>query len=157
MVQDVLLTVREWGLSTSLRAQRSNPFFLSSARWIASSQGLLAMTMRDAAKRRRTAIKKMNQVSGKFIERATGKKDPKYKAPVFKCQGDYEECIEDFFEPHARLALFAVCVGISSLLYGTRNDTVRLCPAFLDRRRGWDRQREVPRTGRSKTLRVSKR
>ena len=34
-------------LSTSLRAQRSNPFFLFRARWIASSQGLLAMTLRE--------------------------------------------------------------------------------------------------------------
>src|SRR6186713_1860253 len=33
-------------LSTSLRAQRSNPFFLFRARWIASSQALLAMTLR---------------------------------------------------------------------------------------------------------------
>jgi hypothetical protein len=35
---------------TSLRAQRSNPFFLCAARWIASSQGLLAMTRRGCMK-----------------------------------------------------------------------------------------------------------
>lgn len=65
----------------------------------------------DAAKRRGTVIKKMNQASGKFIERATGKKDPKYKTPVFRCHGDYEECIKTSSNPKCCLALFAVCVG----------------------------------------------
>ena len=65
----------------------------------------------DAVKRRHAATKKMNQASGKFVERKTGKKDPKYKTPVFKCHGDYEECIKASLNPKRCLALFAVCVG----------------------------------------------
>lgn len=65
----------------------------------------------DAVKVRRTAIKKMGQASGKYIERSTGKKQPKYKTPVFKCHGDYEECVKNSSNPNLCMALFVVCVG----------------------------------------------
>ncbi|WP_038966978.1 hypothetical protein [Bradyrhizobium diazoefficiens] len=65
----------------------------------------------DAVKERRAVIRKMNQASGKFIERKTGTKTPVYKTPVFKCHGDYEECVKASSNPKLCLALFAVCVG----------------------------------------------
>jgi len=65
----------------------------------------------DAVKQRRAVVKKMNQASDKFIQRKTRKKDPKYKTPVFKCHGDYEECVKTSSSTKLCLALFAVCVG----------------------------------------------
>jgi hypothetical protein len=71
----------------------------------------------DAVKVRRAAIKKMGQAAGKYVERATGKKEPKYKTPVFKCHGDYEECVKKSSKPNLCMALFVVCVGKQLLAF----------------------------------------